>query len=307
MNLSLAGLLKRREIASESGENRRLADEKVPKPLHPKTRPSPAAKSFFLQTHIPPPPAVQSGSSPSPVAAKMFTGLVETIGTVTALTDLDPSTSGGNGTSLTISDCAEILTDAALGDSICVNGTCLTITEFDGSSFKVGVAPETLRRTNLGSLAEGGKVNLERAVSASTRMGGHFVQGHVDTVAAIQSVTPDGNALTFRLQPRERSVLRYVVEKGFITLDGASLTITNVDDADGWFEIMLIAYSQERVVMAGKAVGEEVNVEIDLVGKLVEKSVVGYFEANAGGDGAPALLEKIVGRLVEEKLKSVQR
>ncbi|KAH0839015.1 riboflavin synthase, alpha subunit [Fonsecaea pedrosoi CBS 271.37] len=244
----------------------------------------------------------------------MFTGLVETLGTVSALVALDPSTSGGNGTSLTISDCATILTDAALGDSICVNGTCLTVTELEPSqppysSFKVGVAPETLRRTNLGSLKEGSKVNLERAVSAATRMGGHFVQGHVDTVALIASVTPDGNALTFRLAPRDRAVLRYVVEKGYITLDGASLTITKVNDADGWFEVMLIAYTQERVVMAAKQRGDEVNVEIDIVGKLVEKSVVGYLEGAAGGEqgGAPAMLEKIVGRLVEEKLKIVQQ
>ncbi len=235
----------------------------------------------------------------------MFTGLVETIGTVSALTDLDPSTSGGNGTSLTISNCTSILSDALLGDSISVNGTCLTVTELDDlkESFKVGVAPETLRRTNLGALKEGSHVNLERAVLGSTRMGGHFVQGHVDTVAGIVSVTPDGNALTFRLKPREKEVLRYVVEKGYITLDGASLTITNVNDAEGWFEIMLIAYSQERVVMANKKEGEEVNVEIDIVGKLVEKSVIGYFEGTTK-EGAPAILEKIVGRLVEEKLKS---
>ncbi|KAL2411312.1 Riboflavin synthase [Exophiala dermatitidis] len=242
----------------------------------------------------------------------MFTGLVETIGTVTSLTDLDPSVSGGNGTSLTISDCASILTDAQLGDSISVNGTCLTVTEFDSNSgyFKVGVAPETLRRTNLGLLQKGSRVNLERAVSASTRMGGHFVQGHVDTVATIESVTPDGNALTFRLKPRETNVLRYVVEKGYITLDGASLTITKVNDAEGWFEVMLIAYTQERVVMAAKKPGDQVNVEIDVVGKLVEKSVVGYFESTSkdgAGAGAPAILEKVVGRLVEEKLKTLQR
>jgi riboflavin synthase len=237
----------------------------------------------------------------------MFTGLVETIGTVTSLVPLDPSTSGGNGTSLTISNCADILSDAALGDSISVNGTCLTVTDLPSSkdSFKVGVAPETLRRTNLGSLKEGGRVNLERAVLGSTRMGGHFVQGHVDTIASIVSVTPDGNALTFRLQPREKEVMRYIVEKGYITLDGASLTITNVNDEEGWFEVMLIAYTQERVVMAAKKAGEDVNVEIDIVGKLVEKSVVGYFEGKT--DNAPAMLEKIVGRLVDQKLQAAQR
>ena len=132
-------------------------------------------------------------------------------------------------------------------------------------------------------------------------MGGHFVQGHVDTIATILSITPDGNALTFRLQPRDRDVLRYVVEKGYVTLDGASLTITKVEDGEGWWEVMLIAYTQERVVMGGKKEGDEVNVEVDMVGKYVEKSVRGYFEGREGGE--MAVLEKIVGRIVEEKLK----
>jgi riboflavin synthase len=176
------------------------------------------------------------------------------------------------------------------------------VTEFDKTSFKVGVAPETLRRTNLGSLTEGSKVNLERAVSASTRMGGHFVQGHVDTIAKILSVTSDGNSLVFRVQPREKEVLRYVVEKGYVTLDGASLTVTRVNDAEGWWEVMLIAYTQERIVTASKKASDEVNVEIDIVGKYVEKSVQGYFEGTQQGN--PAVLEKMVERIVEEKLKS---
>jgi len=181
-------------------------------------------------------------------------------------------------------------------------GTCLTITEFDKASFKVGVSPETLRRTNLGSLTKGSNVNLERAVSASTRMGGHFVQGHVDTIATILSVTPDGNALIFRVQPRDKSVLRYVVEKGYVTLDGASLTVTQVKDGDdGWWEVMLIAYTQEKVVTASKKNGDLINVEVDMVGKYVEKSVQGYFEGKTGGD--IAILEKMVDRMVTDKMK----
>lgn len=132
-------------------------------------------------------------------------------------------------------------------------------------------------------------------------MGGHFVQGHVDTVATILKIEPDGNALTFRLQPRDRSVLRYVVEKGYITLDGASLTVTKVDDTEGWWEVMLIAYTQEKVVMASKKPGEDVNVEVDTVGKYVEKSVEGYFNSNGGGD--IAILQKMVERIVDERLK----
>ncbi|KAA6415841.1 MAG: riboflavin alpha subunit [Lasallia pustulata] len=198
----------------------------------------------------------------------MFTGIVETIATVSALDPQDNTLSGGGGTSLTITDCAPLLTDAHLGDSISINGTCLTITAFTASTFKVGVSPETLRRTNLGGLLPGSRVNLERAVSASTRMGGHFVQGHVDTVARIAAVTPDGNAVRFRLEPRDKAVLRWVVEKGYVALDGASLTVTRVEEGEGWCEVMLIAYTRERVVMGGKGEGEEVNVEVDMVGNV---------------------------------------
>jgi riboflavin synthase len=131
-------------------------------------------------------------------------------------------------------------------------------------------------------------------------MGGHFVQGHVDTVATVLTVEPDGNALTFRLQPRDKSVLRYIVEKGFVTLDGASLTITKVDDDKGWWEVMLIAYTQERIVTASKKPGEEVNVEVDQIGKYVEKAVEGYFSQTHSGQ--PAILEKIVERIVDARL-----
>ena len=170
----------------------------------------------------------------------------------------------------------------------------------------MGVSPETLRRTNLGDLQKGSNVNLERAVSATTRMGGHFVQGHVDTIATILQTVPDGNALTFRLQPREKGVLQYVVEKGYVTLDGASLTVTKVDDEGNWWEVMLIAYTQERVVMAGKKSGEMVNVEVDMVGKYVEKSVRAYFEGLKEGDSG-GMLEKLVGKFVDEKLQASSR
>ncbi|KAK0121598.1 Riboflavin synthase alpha chain [Cadophora gregata] len=230
----------------------------------------------------------------------MFTGIVEIIGVVS---ELNPQSEDG-GTTLTISNASEILDDCHLGDSISVNGTCLTVTSFDKNSFKVGVAPETLRRTNLGSLKQNSNVNLERAVSASTRMGGHFVQGHVDTVGTILKVEPDGNALTFRFQPRDKSVLRYVVEKGYVTLDGASLTVTKVDDEEGWWEVMLIAYTQEKVVTASKKPGDEVNVEVDQIGKYVEKAVEGYF--SKGSSGEPATLQKMVERIVDARLNSAK-
>ncbi|PSK55718.1 lumazine binding domain-containing protein [Elsinoe australis] len=236
----------------------------------------------------------------------MFTGIVETIGTVSALTPQDQTSSGGGGTSLTISDCADILVDAHLGDSISVNGTCLTVTEFNKNEFKVGVAPETLNRTNLGALQRLGRVNLERAVSAETRMGGHFVQGHVDTVASIVSINEDGNSLRIRFRPREKNVLRYIIEKGYVTLDGASLTITAVEDGeDGWFEVMLVAYTQSKIVLSTKKEGELVNVEVDMVGKYVEKAVSSYFETKHGED--PAVLQRMVKKLVDERLNSTLR
>ncbi|KUJ08108.1 Lumazine-binding protein [Mollisia scopiformis] len=230
----------------------------------------------------------------------MFTGIVETIGVVSELNHQ----SEDGGTTLTISNASSILSDCTLGDSISINGTCLTVTWFDKTSFKVGVAPETLRRTNLGSLKKHSNVNLERAVSASTRMGGHFVQGHVDTVAMILKIEPDGNALTFRFRPKDRAVLRYIVEKGYVTLDGASLTITKVDDAGWWWEVMLISYTQEKVIIASKKVGDEVNVEVDQIGKYVEKAVEGYFAKGSGGE--PAILEKMVDRMVERRLQATK-
>ncbi|MCJ1350586.1 MAG: Riboflavin synthase alpha chain [Icmadophila ericetorum] len=264
----------------------------------------------------------------------MFTGIVETIGTVQTLESHDDTEGGGGGTSMTITDCADILTDARLGDSISINGTCLTITALTPStapykSFKVGISPETLRRTNLSSLVTNSKCNLERAVSASTRMGGHFVQGHVDTTATILNVTPDENSLVFRLSPRDKGVLKYIVEKGYVGLDGASLTVTKVVDAapisidiasttgtpstgakpeeeSGYFEIMLIAYTQERIVTASKKPGEDVNVEVDMVGKYVEKSVQQYFEGLGSeggvGGGTGGALETMMGRIAEQKI-----
>ncbi|CAD6501195.1 BgTH12-01449 [Blumeria graminis f. sp. triticale] len=228
----------------------------------------------------------------------MFTGIVEAIGVVKELNH----SSDNDGTTMTIADASSILTDCHLGDSISINGTCLTVTWFDNSSFKVGIAPETQRRTNLGTLTPGSRVNLERAVSGNTRMGGHFVQGHIDTVATIISHEPDGNAITLRLQPRDRNVLRYIVEKGYVALDGASLTITKVNDVEGWWEVMLIAYTQERIVTSAKKVGDLVNVEVDQLGKYVEKAVESYFlQSNFEESNG---LHKMITKIVDARLSN---
>ncbi|KAK4035057.1 riboflavin synthase [Parachaetomium inaequale] len=223
----------------------------------------------------------------------MFTGIVEEIGTVAELNPSDAT--GGTSLTITLPSTSTLLSDAHLGDSIAINGVCLTVTSFTTApppSFTVGIAPETLRLTNLGSLTTASRVNLERAVRADTRMGGHFVQGHVDSTATILSRTPDGNAVTMRFAPASKDVLRYVVYKGFIALDGASLTVTKVDDVEGWWEVMLIAYTQERIVTAGKQVGETVNVEVDMTAKYVEKSLQGYLEGL--GEGSGGLLKKVL-------------
>jgi riboflavin synthase len=178
-----------------------------------------------------------------------------------------------------------------------VNGVCLTLTSFTSTQFTVGVAPETLRVTNLGALTTSHRVNLERAVRADTRMGGHFVQGHVDATAEIIEKRPDGNALTLRFKPVKKDVMRYIVYKGFIAIDGTSLTVTQVDDGEGWFEVMLIAYTQERVIVAQKKVGESVNIEVDVLAKYAEKSMAGYLGAEGGSASIP-LLEKLVQQVI---------
>jgi riboflavin synthase len=210
---------------------------------------------------------------------------------------------GGTTMTVTIPSGSPLLSDCHDGDSIAVNGCCLTVTSFTNQTFNIGVAPETLRITNLGSLVESSRVNLERAVRADTRMGGHFVQGHVDTTAEILSVEQDGNALTFRFQPKRRDMLQYIVFKGFIAIDGTSLTVTKVDDAQGWFEIMLISYSQEKVVLAKKTKGDSVNIEVDMMAKYAEKSLSGILGSD-GSTGSIPLLEKIVQRIVAQQLGS---
>lgn len=228
----------------------------------------------------------------------MFTGIVEDLGVISHLDNNDSS--GGVTMTFTIPPSSLLLKDCHDGDSIAVNGCCLTVTSFTSDTFKVGVAPETLRITNLGTLVQDSRVNLERAVRADTRMGGHFVQGHVDTTAEILSVTPDGNALTFRFQPKNRDMLRYIIFKGFIAIDGTSLTVTKVNDTEGWWEIMLIAYSQERVILASKKKGDTVNIEVDMMAKYAEKSLAGILGADSGDASIP-WLEKMVQRILGQQ------
>ncbi|KAK5987399.1 Riboflavin synthase [Cladobotryum mycophilum] len=225
----------------------------------------------------------------------MFTGIVEEVGVISQL--VKDAATGSSTMTVSVPSGSELLKDCHLGDSIAINGVCLTVTSFTDNTFTIGAAPETLRVTNLGVLVESSKVNLERAVRADTRMGGHFVQGHVDTTAEILSVTPDGNALTFRFQPKKREFLKYIVYKGYVAVDGTSLTVTQVNDTEGWWEIMLISYSQERVILAQKTKGESINLEVDMMAKYAEKSLAGILGGDDGAASVP-LLEKIVERVL---------
>ncbi|KIJ54331.1 hypothetical protein M422DRAFT_25252 [Sphaerobolus stellatus SS14] len=237
----------------------------------------------------------------------MFTGLIELLGKVSAIVPLDSTESGGGGWSMTVSEAKEILADCHIGDSISINGTCVTVTEFTEDSFKAGLAPETLEKTNLGQLKVGDYVNLERAMAAHVRFGGHFVQGHVDTTAKIVSKTPDENSIRFLFQlPEGSNLLPYIIPKGYIAIDGTSLTVTSVSDAERTFGVMLIAHTQTKVILANKALGDTVNIEVDMLGKYVEKAVVASFGGDSAvpgsaNEGLRATIEKVVEKVLKDK------
>ncbi|CEI99332.1 Putative Riboflavin synthase, alpha subunit [Rhizopus microsporus] len=224
----------------------------------------------------------------------MFTGLVEHMGLVSSIQEFDTSESGGNGWTLTISNAAEILTDCHLGDSIAINGTCLTVTEFDKDSFKVGVAPETLRCTNLGDLSVGSKVNLERAMDSNKRFGGHMVQGHVDTTVEIISIRPEGNSIwfTFQMKEEDKDKMRYIIPKGFICLDGTSLTVCDVDDDQRTFSIMMIAHTQTHVIMPLKKIGVVV-IPTWIIGS-VATILMGVPNKSTAGGIAPLIILTVI-------------
>ncbi|ONK69162.1 uncharacterized protein A4U43_C05F19990 [Asparagus officinalis] len=198
----------------------------------------------------------------------LFTGIVEEMGQIRHL----GPTPSGDGIELKIS-ARTVLGGVSLGDSIAVNGTCLTVSQFDlaSSQFSVGLSPETLSRTSLSDLGPGSPVNLERALQPVSRMGGHFVQGHVDCTGEIVSVRPEGDSLWVKVRVESADVMRYIVPKGFITVDGASLTVVGVYEEEGCFDFMLVAYTQMKVVIPTKKVGDKVNLEVDILGKYVDK------------------------------------
>ena len=192
----------------------------------------------------------------------MFTGIVEEVGRVLALRP-------GAEPALSVS-ARLVLEGMRLGDSVAVNGVCLTVTQVAEASFTIGLMPETLRRTNLGPLRAGDKVNLERALSVGGRLGGHFVQGHVDGVGRLLEIRREAQARVLRFAaPPE--VMHYVVAKGFIAVDGISLTVVDCDREN--FSVSLVTFTQENVALAEQRPGYQANLEADILGKYVERFV----------------------------------
>src|SRR3954464_13871589 len=193
----------------------------------------------------------------------MFTGLVETTARVRRV---HPDGDGVRGEVAT-----RLASELAHGDSIAVNGVCLTAVEPDGDSFRADVMAETLRRSSLGPLGAGDEVNVELALRASDRLGGHMVQGHVDGTGEVESVTEEGFARVVRVACGPE-ILRYVVEKGSIAVDGVSLTVASVDESG--FTVSLIPETLERTTLGEAVPGRVVNLEVDVLAKYVEKLAV---------------------------------
>ncbi|MGM7701740.1 riboflavin synthase [Pseudalkalibacillus sp. Hm43] len=190
----------------------------------------------------------------------MFTGIIEEIGTIQSVKE------SSEGYVVTINT-KKVLEDVRLGDSISVNGICLTVTSFKESSFTVDVMPETLKATNLKGLGTGDRVNLERAMAAGGRFGGHFVSGHIDGVGKIVSKTPKHNAIYFEIEaPQELNP--YFMMKGSVAVDGTSLTIFGVTDTT--FTLSLIPHTVEESVIGHKNEGDLVNIECDMLAKYMD-------------------------------------
>jgi len=187
----------------------------------------------------------------------MFTGIVEEVGTVK---EASPNR-------LVIA-ARRVLEGTRIGDSIAVNGACLTVVDMGPGSFTVELMPETVRRTNLGLLQPGDPVNLERSLPADGRFGGHIVQGHIEATGQLLSLTPEGDAVIARYAaPPE--IMRYIVKKGFIAVDGVSLTV--VDRDEGSFTVSLVRYTQENTNLTRRRPGDAVNLETDIVARYVEQ------------------------------------
>ncbi|AQS59474.1 riboflavin synthase [Desulforamulus ferrireducens] len=195
----------------------------------------------------------------------MFTGIVEEIGTIKGITR------GPDSAHLTIL-ASKVLEDVKLGDSIAVNGVCLTVTAFSEGSFTADVMAETLAKTNLGALRPGSKVNLERALRLGDRLGGHWVSGHVDGVGSIVRIEKRDIATLITIQAPPQ-VMKYIIKKGSVGIDGTSLTV--VDFVGDTFQVSLIPHTAQATILGSKGIGATVNLESDILGKYIERLLQG--------------------------------
>ena len=206
----------------------------------------------------------------------MFTGIIEAIGSVSQMQDK------GGDLRLTLDVGKLDMNDVALGDSIAVNGVCLTVIEMTGSSFAADVSAETLRLTSLGKLATGSPVNLEKALTLQTRLGGHMVSGHVDALGKILERRDDARSVWFKVEA-PANLAKYIVHKGSITVDGTSLTVNAVDGNE--FELNIVPHTAQETIMSGYQPGTEINLEVDIIGRYLERLLLGEKAAEKGVTG----------------------
>ena len=185
----------------------------------------------------------------------MFTGIVQEIGTIAS------RPTGG-----LVINAGKIIEGIELGGSIAVNGVCQTVTEFTSTSFTVDVMPETFRKTNLGSLKIGDRVNLERPLGLGGEVGGHLVQGHIDDTGEVVSLSPEGDAVIMRFKAPEE-LMPYIVTKGFIAVDGTSLTVVDKDATS--FSVSIVGFTRDNTILTDRRIGDKVNLEADIIGKYV--------------------------------------
>ena len=191
----------------------------------------------------------------------MFTGIVEEVGRVSSIKN------STNSAILTI-EAEKVLEESKIGDSISVNGVCLTVTDISSKSFSADIMHESLKRSSLGELKKGSRVNLERALKLSTRLGGHIVSGHIDGVGKIKSIKKDDNAVWYCIEAKEK-ILKYIIEKGSVAIDGISLTVAEENDKD--FSVSVIPHTRAASNLSEKKIGSRVNIENDCIAKYVEK------------------------------------
>ncbi len=202
----------------------------------------------------------------------MFTGLIEELGVIRSIKK------NAEGAYIIVG-ASKVLSDLKIGDSVAVNGPCLTVTAFNRDSFTVFAMPETLKKSTLGGLTSGEKVNLERAMTLGGRLGGHLVSGHIDAVVTLTGRNPQGGAIILDFEAPQ-TLMRYIVPKGSVALDGVSLTV--VETAESGFSVGLIPLTSAETTLGYCKIGSGINLEVDLIGKYVEKMLAPRLE-NPGG------------------------